>query len=101
MKLKVGQTVESVVDTTALVVVRAPADEVTVTCGGEEMVPAGSGVERKPASGAAGTGAQLGKRYADEGLGLELLCVKPGEHGLAVNGADLALKGAQPLPASD
>jgi hypothetical protein len=44
---------------------------------------------------------QLGKRYAAEDLGLELLSVRGGEHALAVDGIPLALKVAKPLPASD
>ena len=43
----------------------------------------------------------LGKRYADPGTGLELLCVKAGTAALALNGAALPLKSAKPLPASD
>ncbi|HEV7864070.1 MAG TPA: hypothetical protein VGR20_15265 [Acidimicrobiia bacterium] len=43
----------------------------------------------------------LGKRYADEALGLELLCTKAGAGGLFVNGAPLGRKEAKPLPSSD
>lgn len=46
-------------------------------------------------------GSQLGKRYADEELGVELLCTKAGQGTLAVNGVALPLKNAKPLPASD
>jgi hypothetical protein len=46
-------------------------------------------------------GAPLGKRYADEGLGLELLVTKPGKGTVAIGGAPLPLEGAKPLPASD
>jgi hypothetical protein len=47
------------------------------------------------------TGTQLGKRYADEELGLELLCTKPGQGSISVGETILAVKGAKPLPASD
>jgi hypothetical protein len=43
----------------------------------------------------------LGKRYADEAVGLELLCVKAGDYPVAVNGTPVTQKSAQPLPASD
>lgn len=102
MKLRVGQTLTSQVDATSLVVVRAPEDDVAITCGGAAMAPQG----QAPAGGAApegqpGGGLLMGKRYADEALGLELLCVKAGDFPVAVNGTTLAQKNAQPLPASD
>jgi hypothetical protein len=43
----------------------------------------------------------LGKRYADESSGLEVLCTKPGPGPLTVDGRPLEVKGPKPLPASD
>lgn len=43
----------------------------------------------------------LGKRYADDAQGLEVLCTKSGAGTLTVDGAPMQLKGAKPLPASD
>ncbi|MFC5746350.1 hypothetical protein [Actinomadura rugatobispora] len=100
MKLTLGQTLESVVDSTALVVVRAPAEDLEVTCGGRGMVPKGEAGEPVEAA-ATGAGLLLGKRYTADGLDIELLCVKGGEHPVAVNGAEVAQKSAKPLPASD
>jgi hypothetical protein len=102
MKLKTGQTLTSSVDATSLVVVRAPEEDLTVTCGGAPMTapgepPAGEAT----AQGEPGSGVLLGKRYADEALGVELLCIKAGEYPVAVNGTTLAQKNAKPLPASD
>ncbi|WP_163506520.1 hypothetical protein [Fodinicola acaciae] len=103
MKVRIGQTLASTVDTTAVIVVRAPDDDLAITCGGAPMVD-----PRGPEAGIAGRadpaqqgGALLGKRYADNELGLELLCTKPGQGTLAVNGVPLPLKPAKPLPASD
>ncbi|MGW1024292.1 hypothetical protein ACWD4J_11345 [Streptomyces sp. NPDC002577] len=103
MKPRVGQTLVSTVDTTTVIVVRWPDKELEVTCGGALMVDA-----REPGAGAGGTadpaqmgGSQLGKRYADDEQGVELLCAKPGPGTLAVNGTPLPLKAAKPLPASD
>lgn len=102
MELKPGTKLRSTVCTTEVVVIRAPSDPVKLTCGGAPMVlsaeagdPTGS-----PAEGFAG-GTLLGKRYADEETGIELLCSKPGDGSLAVNGSVLDVKGAKPLPASD
>ncbi|MER5184952.1 hypothetical protein ABT009_42870 [Streptomyces sp. NPDC002896] len=102
MRPRVGQMLASTVDTTAVIVVRCPDEELEIMCGGAAMVE-GNG----PGS-AAGTadpdlmgGALLGKRYTDEELGLELLCTKSGPGTLAVNGVPLPMKSAKPLPASD
>ncbi|ROO87910.1 hypothetical protein EDD29_5558 [Actinocorallia herbida] len=102
MKLRAGQQLVSAVDTTKLIVVRAPGEEVTVTCAGVAMHdPAASAPEGAAADPAQQDGSALGKRYADEALGIELLCTKAGTGTLAVNGAPLALQGAKALPASD
>ena len=53
-----------------------------------------------PAPGSAG-GTLLGKRYVNAAGALELLCVKPGDGSLAVDGEHLVLKEAKPLPSSD
>ncbi|MCX5374841.1 hypothetical protein OG613_05695 [Streptomyces sp. NBC_00015] len=103
MRPRVGQMLASTVDTTAVIVVRCPDEELEITCGGAAMTE-GAG----PGADALGTpdpvlmgGALLGKRYADEGLGLELLCTKSGPGSLAANGLPLPVKSPKPLPASD
>ncbi|GGV28774.1 hypothetical protein GCM10010182_59650 [Actinomadura cremea] len=99
MKVKIGQTLVSVVDGTALVVVRCSDSDVVVTCGGQEMVDKAAAAA---AAGAGGSGgAQLGKRYTVEGRDIELLCVKSGGGQVAVDGAPVVQKSAKPLPASD
>lgn len=103
MRPRVGQMLASTVDTTAVIVVRCPDRELEITCGGAAMTE-GKG----PGSAPAGTadpglmsGSLLGKRYADDDLGVELLCTRPGPGTLAVNGVPLPVKTAKPLPASD
>ena len=103
MKPRPGQVLASTVDSTTVIVVRAPDREISLTCAGVEMWdPRGGGAcpagEADPAQLA---GAQVGKRYADEGIGLELLCTKPGKGTIAVNGVPLPQCGAKLLPASD
>jgi hypothetical protein len=39
--------------------------------------------------------------YADDEVGIELLCSRPGAGALTLNGEVLPMKGAKPLPASD
>jgi len=82
-----------------VVVVRPPDTDGTITCAGAEMTT-DTDIDR---SGAAtdGPAIALGKRYTEEASGIELLCVKPGVGPLAFNGAELELKSAKPLPASD
>jgi hypothetical protein len=100
MSLKIGQTLVSTVDSTSVVVVRCPATDAKVTCGGEEMVPPDA-APPTPAGAPGSGGAQLGKRYTVDGVDIELLCVKAGSHPLAVDGTPVVQKGAKPLPASD
>jgi hypothetical protein len=103
MKLRIGQTLVSTVDTTTVIVIRAGAEEVAITCGGAGMVDskAADGAPKGVPDPDQMEGTLIGKRYADEDLGLELLVTKPGEGTLAVNGRTLEVKGARPLPASD
>ncbi|WP_448628225.1 hypothetical protein [Geodermatophilus sp. URMC 64] len=103
MQLRVGQTLVSPVDTASFVVVRAPSAEVELTCAGVPLWdPKGGGdTPDGAADPAQQDGTQLGKRYVDAELGLELLCAKPGQGTLAANGAPLPLKDAKALPASD
>ena len=102
MQLKPGLRLESATCDTQVVVVRAPKDggDVDLRCGGEPMREIGSSDERVPMS-ATGDPTLLGKRYADEELGLELLCSKGGEGALTVGDQPLLVKGAKPLPSSD
>lgn len=45
--------------------------------------------------------ATIGKRYADERTGLEILCTKGGAGALGVGARSMVVKSAKPLPASD
>jgi hypothetical protein len=102
MELKAGARLRSATDATEVVVVRAPSVPVDLRCGGEPMLavdaergpdqPIGAGFEE---------GSQLGKRYADDDIGIEILCTKPGPASLSLGEERLHLKGAKPLPSSD
>lgn len=102
MGLKPGQKLRSAVCDAQVVVVRAPATEVAITCGGAPLLEEGQEATGDVVlDAAAGDGPLLGKRYADEETGLELLCTRAGAGALAVDGRVLPLKGAKPLPSSD
>jgi hypothetical protein len=100
--LQPGTRLRSAVCTTEVMVIQAPAGEVSLTCGGAPMLghAAAAGAGAAPAPGHAG-GTQIGKRYVDASGQLELLCTKAGAGSLAADGAPLAVKGAKPLPSSD
>jgi len=102
MKLSPGSRLRSPVCDTEVVVVRSPADDIDLRCGGHPMVPLG---EEPPADLALDPafeeGTTLGKRYTNAGGDLEILGTKPGAGSLSVGDEVLVLKEAKPLPASD
>lgn len=101
MDLTVGSRWRSAVDDTEVIVVKAPSSPVDLECGGHPMVPAGTPSPGLAAAEGRRDGTQLGKRYVDDEVAIEVLCTKPGEGTLAVAGRALALKEAKPLPSSD
>ena len=101
MQLRPGLKLHSAVCDAQVVVVKAPAEPVELACGGAPLLEAGAEAESATLDPTLGEGPLLGKRYADEELGLELLCTKAGKGALTVDGRPLAVKGAKPLPSSD
>ena len=101
MQLKAGQRLASTVCDAEVVVVKAPAGDVEIGCGGAPMAEVGQEVDRGTLDASLGDAVLLGKRYADEEAGLELLCTKAGAGALTLDGRVLGLKGAKPLPSSD
>jgi hypothetical protein len=102
MELKPGQKLHSAVCEAQVVVVKAPSDGVEVGCGGAPMLEEGQDADGSATlDGSLGEGPLMGKRYADDELGIELLCTRAGEGALTVNGQVLLVKGAKPLPSSD
>lgn len=102
MQLRPGQKLCSAVSEVQAVVVKAPGIGVDLACGGVSMVSDGDAPSANAALDASlGDGPLIGKRYADEDLGLELLCTRGGEGALTVGGSLLRLKAAKPLPSSD
>ena len=102
MELKPGSRWKSAVCDTEVVVVRPPKTPVSLECGGHAMVPSAG---EKPAglalSEAHSAGSQMGKRFADDETGLEVLCVKAGAGSISIDGRAIGAKEAKKLPASD
>lgn len=97
-----GSRWKSAVCDTEAVVVKPAGTGALPECGGVVMVPVADG---KPAgadiqAGFDG-GSLLGKRYADDVTGMEMLCTKPGKGSLGVEGRAFAIKDAKKLPSSD
>ena len=99
MQTKAGVKLRSTGCSTEVVVVRAAAAPVELTCCGAPLTA--DDVAVTPSSAPAGDGVLLGKRYADEETGLELLCTKGGPGELLLDGRPLPVKGTKPLPSSD
>ena len=98
--VKPGTRLYSAVCDGQLIVVRSPAEPVELTIGG---VPARTtpGEAGAAASAEPGSGTVIGKRYTDSAGVVELLCTKPGQGVPALDGVQLEIKDAKPLPASD
>jgi len=101
IQLKAGVRLRSATDTCEVVVVKAPADPVDLRIGGHPAAPVDAEVTPQGVEAGFDGGTQLGKRYSDEELGLEILCTKAGEGSISVGDTVLEVKGAKPLPASD
>jgi hypothetical protein len=101
--LRSGLRMKSQVCGTEVIVIRPGAGSVRLCCGGVPMVErdteVGAGVVAVP--GRLG-GSVLGKRYTSpDDESLEVLVTVPGEGSLGDGDADLVVKDAKPLPASD
>lgn len=102
MKLSAGSRWRSAVCEAEAVIVRAPKEGGQLECGGVAMIPV---KDARPAGvqpdAARMTGSVLGKRYEDEAQGLEVLCTKPGQGALSLDGRLLTIREAKRLPSSD
>jgi len=100
--LRPGSRWRSAVCESEIIVVRAPAAPVLLCIGGAPVLAAGSD---RPASGAPDSelaeGTLLGKRYADEISGLQLLCTRSGAGTITVAGRRATIMAPRKLPASD
>src|SRR5215207_7216393 len=101
MKLRVGESLASAVDSTQVIVTKAPDDDVDLTCGGVPVIAKGVAAPEATADPGHLGGTLLGKRYVDSADTIEVLVTKSGEGSLALAGEVLVLAGAKTLPSSD
>jgi hypothetical protein len=98
--LKAGSKLKSAVCDTEVMVIRAPAQDIDLRCGGAAMAAAPAKGEAQLDPSLAG-GTLIGKRYVDGAETIELLCTKGGKGSLTMNGQKLDIKQAKQLPSSD
>jgi len=96
---KPGTKLSSTVCKTQIMVLRAPAEELDISCGGVPM-QIGDPAELGEMSGE-NAGTLVGKRYTDEAETMEFLCTRGGEGSLAIAGYSIDIKAAKKLPSSD
>lgn len=101
MELRPGDRFVSAACETQVVVIRAPAGDVGLWCGGAPMVEVGKKVHEVELDGSKADGSLLGKRYVTSDGSLELLCTRGGRGSLWVGDAKLEMKEAKKLPSSD
>ncbi len=97
---KPGTKLSSTVCKTQIMVLRAPATELKVTCGGAPMQIGDPDTLGEIDSAAAG-GTFVGKRYTDQDESMEFLCTRGGDGTIAVDGYTIDVKAAKKLPSSD
>ncbi|NNC39032.1 MAG: hypothetical protein HKO02_16385 [Hyphomonadaceae bacterium] len=97
---KPGTKLSSTVCKTQIMVLRAPAEELTITCGGAPM-QVGDPEELGSLDSAQANGTLVGKRYTDEAESMEFLCTRGGEGSVSVAGYSIDIKAAKKLPSSD
>jgi hypothetical protein len=99
---KVGAKYRSQVSDTEFIVIRAPAGDIELTCGGVPVVTPGETARAGPSPSAElDEATPIGKRYVDDSGSLEVLVTKSGFGALAVAGIRMTQKVAKPLPSSD
>ena len=96
---KPGTKLSSTVCKTQIMVLRVPASELDISCGGAPM-QVGDPDELGAMSGE-NSGTLVGKRYTDADETMEFLCTRGGDGSIAVSGYDIDIKAAKKLPSSD
>lgn len=99
--LKAGTRVKSAVCDTQVMVIKAPAAEYDLQCGGQPMVAPDGAASDQAIDPELSGGTLMGKRYVNADETIELLCTKGGQGSLVLDGTPLEVKQAKQLPSSD
>lgn len=100
-QLKPGLRLKSAVCNTEVMVIKAPAEPVSLTCGGVPMLEGNEGAAQGTLLPDHANGTQIGKRYVDTEGTMEILCTKAGQGSLAADEAPLGPRESRALPSSD
>lgn len=98
--LKAGSRFKSAVCDAQVMVIKAPAGEFELQCGGADMLGGNATGSATLDSAKAGE-TLIGKRYVNADESLELLCTKGGKGSIWFDGVPLEIKQAKQLPSSD
>lgn len=101
MKLRTGARLRSQVCATEVIVLRALAEDVDLTCGGYPMVDRTDPATVEGGPTTDGPASLLGKRYTREAGDLEILVTAAGDGTLCIGSEPLRFKESTPLPSSD
>lgn len=99
--LKAGARFKSAVCETQVMVIKAPAGDFDLCCGGAGMLAPAAASAPGLALQAGGEESLIGKRYVNADESIELLCTKGGKGSLSLNGTPMEVKQAKQLPSSD
>ncbi len=100
--LKAGARFKSAVCETQVMVIKAPAGEFDLRCGGAEVIaPTAATPEGAQLDAAHSIESLIGKRYVNADESVELLCTKGGKGSLALGTEPMQVKQAKQLPSSD
>lgn len=96
MSLTSGARLKTTASSLEVVVVTPPSSSDALFAAGAEM-----STDAQPGPAGGENLLPLGKRFVEATSGIEVLVVKPGAGPLTIGDAELTLKDAKPLPASD
>lgn len=100
--LKAGTRMKSAVCDAEVMVIKVPAGECQLSCGGHPMIAMAAA--RDPAAALLASqenACMVGKRYTDGEDKIEVLCTKGGKGAITANDQALSVKQAKALPSSD
>ncbi len=99
--MKAGARFKSAVCDTQVMVIKAPAGEADLRCGGAPMIGPNDAATGAQLDAAHASETLIGKRYVNADESVEMLCTKGGKGSLSLNGVALGIKQAKQLPSSD
>ena len=100
LNLKPGTKLNSAVCNAQIMVLRAPAGDVEISCGGAPM-STDDVTDKSDINADLSGGTLVGKRYVDESETMEFLCTRGGDGTIEINGVALGVEQAKQLPSSD